>query len=274
MADAGIKKVIIKNEDLPLVQFTTTKIAANILNISGNGTTITYTTSSPHNFLPGERVSIVGVLPTAYNLTRVAINTVPNTTSFTILNSASGTYVSGGTVEIYSVYDTVNNVYTVRDYVEKLHYDFRYRVVSEDKNRFSHWAPVVRFTMPNVTTPFPYTASNRFSIAKSGNPEVITAVWSFPGDTDNPSDFEKIFRKTTSFDVWIRWNNNNTTNLNDAGWTPWEFKTTVSANSFPVSKKDGSVKRIEIAVQVPTTLKVRDYYNNKLTLFRGLSDTI
>jgi hypothetical protein len=190
MADEGIKKVIIKNEDLPLVQFTT--IYNNVLN---------------------------------------------------------------------------------REEVEKLHYDFRYRIVSEDKSRYSHWAPVVRFTMPDVTTPFPYTASNRFSIAKAGNPEVVTAVWSFPGDTENPSDYEKIFRKTTSFDVWIRWNDNNTTNLNDSGWTSWEFSSTVSANAFSILKKE-SAKRIEIAVQVPTTLKVRDYYNNKLTLFTGLSGTI
>jgi hypothetical protein len=171
-------------------------------------------------------------------------------------------------------FTTVYNSVLDREEVDNLHYDFRYRVVSEDKNRFSHWAPIVRFTMPDVTTPFPYTAANRFSITKSGNPEVITAVWSFPGDTENPSDYEKIFRKTTSFDVWIRWNNNNTTDLNDSGWTPWEFKTNVSANAFPISKKDGDVKRIEIAVQVPTTLRVRDYYNNKLTLFRGLSGTI
>jgi hypothetical protein len=158
--------------------------------------------------------------------------------------------------------------------VEGLHYDFRYRIISEDKNKFSHWSQIIRYPMPDVTTPFPYTSATRFSITKSGNPEIITATWSFPGDSENPSDYEKIFRKTSTYDIWLRWNNNNTTNLNDSGWTPWEFSTSVSANSFSILKKDGNVKRIEIAIQVPTTVKIRDYYNNKLTLFRGLSPSL
>lgn len=161
-----------------------------------------------------------------------------------------------------------------REEVAALHYDFRYRVVSEDKNRFSHWSEIVRYPMPDVTTPFPFTDSNRFSISKAGNPEVITAVWSFPGDSESPSDYVKFFRDTNQYDIWVRWNNNNTTDLDNAGWTLWEFETTVSSNNFSILKKDGDVKRIEIAVQLPTVEKVRDYYNNKLTLFRGLSGTI
>jgi hypothetical protein len=169
---------------------------------------------------------------------------------------------------------TTYNESLSRDEVQGLHYDFRYRVVSQDKNRFSHWSEIIRYPMPDVTTPFPYTGSPRFSITKAGNPEVITAVWSFPGDSESPSDYVKFFRDATQYDVWIRWNNNNTTDLNNVGWTDWEYETTVSSNNFSILKKDGSVKRIEIAIQVPTTLKIRDYYNNKLTLFRGLSDTI
>jgi hypothetical protein len=168
---------------------------------------------------------------------------------------------------------TYNNSLS-REEVQSLHYDFRYRVVSEDKNRFSHWSEIIRYPMPDVTTPFPFTATNRFSISKAGNPEVISAVWSFPGDSENPTDYVKFFRDTTQYDIWVRWNNNNVTDLNNVGWSAWEYSATVSSNSFSILKKDGSVKRVEIAVQVPTTIKIRDYYNNKLTLFRGLSDTI
>jgi hypothetical protein len=177
-------------------------------------------------------------------------------------------------------FTTLFNTETEREEVDYLYYDFRYRVISEDRNRFSHWSSIQRNIQPDITTPFPYTASNRFSITKSGNPEVITAIWSFPGDTEivlldpEEASYVNIFRKTTTYDVWLRWNNNNTTNLNDSGWTPWEFETRVSANSFSILKKDGDVKRVEIAIQVPTTIKLRDYYNNKLTLFRGLSGTI
>jgi hypothetical protein len=169
---------------------------------------------------------------------------------------------------------TIFNQSLNREEVEALHYDFRYRVVSEDKNRFSHWSEIVRYPMPDVTTPFPFTDTNRFSISKAGNPEVISAVWSFPGDLENPSNYVKFFRDTTQYDVWIRWNNNNTTNLEDVGWSLWEYSATVSSNNFSILKKDGDVKRIEIAIQIPTSIKIRDYYNNKLTLFRGLSGTI
>jgi hypothetical protein len=169
---------------------------------------------------------------------------------------------------------TTRNEALSRDEVDALHYDFRYRVVSEDKNRFSHWSEIIRYPMPDVTTPFPFTDTNRFSISKPTGTDVINAVWSFPGDAESPSDYVKFFRDTTQYDVWLRWNNNNTTDLNNVGWTEWEFETTVSSNNFSILKKDGDVKRIEIAIQIPTTTKIRDYYNNKLTLFRGLSGTI
>lgn len=171
-------------------------------------------------------------------------------------------------------FTTEYNESLAREEVAILYYDFRYRIVSEDKNRFSHWSEISRYPVPSVTTPFPFTDTNRFSISKAGNPEVITAVWSFPGDSENPSDYVKFFRNTTQYDVWLRWNNNNTTSLNDAGWSAWEFETTVSSNNFSILKKDNDVKRIEIAIQVPTSTKIRDYYNNKLTLFTGLSGTI
>jgi hypothetical protein len=288
MADPGIKKVVIPSSEFPLVQFSTTKIAATISNISGNGTTITYTTAFPHNFLPGQRVKILEVLPTVYNLNGALINAVPNTTTFTVLNSASATYISGGLVELYSVYDTVNNLFAFRDYVDELYYDFRYRIISEDRNRFSHWSSIQRNIQPDVTTPFPHTEAARFSITSSQG--AINAIWSFVGDSElavrtalDPSDpsyispeqanLIRFLRRTRVYDIWLRWNDENVTNLNDANWTPWEFETSVSSNNFSIRQIDGT-KRIEIAIQVPTSLKVRDYYNNKLTLFRGISPNL
>ena len=192
-------------------------------------------------------------------------------------------------------FKTVFNEETERNEIDYLYYDFRYRIISEDKNRFSHWSSIQTNIQPDVTTPFPYTnaESNRFSISETNIPDskLITAIWSFPGDSEilertsldsenanymspEEANYVKIFRKTTTYDVWIRWNENNVTNLNDVGWTPWEFETSVSSNSFSILKKDGDVKRVEIAIQVPTTVKLRDFNNNKLTLFRGLSGTI
>lgn len=166
------------------------------------------------------------------------------------------------------------NSITDREEIDQLYYNFRYRVVSEDRNRFSEWSPIEKIIMPDVTTPFPYTGANRLTITKAGNPEVITAVWSAPGAAENPSEYEQIFNKITVFDVWIRWNNNNVSDPNDIGWEEWEYEGTVSSTSFSILKRDSNVKRIEFAVQVPTTEKFRDYNNNKLTLFTGISGTI
>lgn len=75
-----------------------TATASNLTNAVGNGTTITYTTSGVHYLRVGQSVTITGVNPTAYNISGT-VATVTLTT-FTVTNSAIGTYVSGGTATI------------------------------------------------------------------------------------------------------------------------------------------------------------------------------
>jgi hypothetical protein len=67
-----------------------------ISNISGNGTAITFTTATAHGLAAGNKISIVGVVPTAYNLSNATVATTPSTTTFTISNSTSTAYTSGG----------------------------------------------------------------------------------------------------------------------------------------------------------------------------------
>jgi hypothetical protein len=177
---------------------------------------------------------------------------------------------------------TTTNELLDREEVDGLHYDFRYRIVSEDKNRFSHWSEIIRYAMPNVTTPFPYTASTRISVANVG--DVINVVWSFPNDSEiaeqielEPEDpdymsieeanYIKFFRDGNVYDIWIRWNNSNTDDPEAAGWSNWELSTTISNNNFSIIKPAGR-SAVDVAIQLPSIPKVRDYYNNKLTLFR------
>jgi hypothetical protein len=172
-------------------------------------------------------------------------------------------------------FTTVYNEITEREEIDQLHYDFRYRIVSEDKNRYSHWSPIIRYPMPDITFIFPYTSSTRISITKSGNnPEIITAIWTKPGIADEQTPFEKIINNISTYDVWLRWNANNTTDLDDLGWSEWEYVSTTTANNFSIAKRDDSDKRVEVAVQATTSLKIRDYNNNKLTMFTALSGTI
>ena len=69
------------------------KQPAEITNVSGNGTTVTFT--AVNGFAPGQTVSIDGILPPQYNLQNV---TVANATAsnFTVTNGATGIYISGG----------------------------------------------------------------------------------------------------------------------------------------------------------------------------------
>jgi hypothetical protein len=155
-----------------------------------------------------------------------------------------------------------------REEILDLYYAFRYRILSEDKNRFSHWSRIKKIIMPDVTTPFPYDSDARISISKGGNPEVVTAVWTKPSATDNPSEYENIFNKINIYDVWIRWTDTNNATESSNGWTPWQYVTTVSSNTFSTLKPNASYKTVQIAIQIPTTRKLRDYNNNKLTLFK------
>jgi hypothetical protein len=177
-----------------------------------------------------------------------------------------------------------------RDEIDELYHEFRYRIASQDKNRTSSWSPIERVIVPNLKTPFPYTANTRINISKAGNPEVVTTIWSLPtdaelqalvdlliADPENPNgitaetaNYIKLYRQTTTYDVWIRWTETNNADASSSGWTPWQFETTVSSNSFPVAKPLGSsYKTVEVAVQITTTTKLRDFNNNRITLFKN-----
>jgi hypothetical protein len=69
------------------------KQPAEITNVSGNGTTVTFT--AVNGFSAGQTVSIDGILPPQYNLQNVTIASA-NAGQFTVANGATGIYVSGG----------------------------------------------------------------------------------------------------------------------------------------------------------------------------------
>ena len=174
-------------------------------------------------------------------------------------------------------FTTTNNQALNRIEIDELYYDFRYRIISEDKNRTSAWSPIERIVMPDTGSGidpatelpyFPYTSDQKINISESGTPKIITAIWTKPLAADNPSEFENIFNKTNIYDMWVRWTDeSNATDLS-IGWTSWEYVTTVSSNTFSIPKPQTSYKTIEIAIQVPTEIKLRDYNNNKLTLYK------
>jgi hypothetical protein len=80
-----------------------------------SGSVLTYTTDAEHGLTSGTRISISGITPTVFNLSDVAIATVPSATSFTITSSSTvtGTFASSG----YLINDVdtniINQVYPV-----------------------------------------------------------------------------------------------------------------------------------------------------------------
>ena len=82
------------------LRFSSTPFAAEktatISTVSGNGTTRSYTTTAAHGFSAGDVVTITGVSPAGYNVTKGTIATIVSTTVFTVAGTESGAYVSGG----------------------------------------------------------------------------------------------------------------------------------------------------------------------------------
>lgn len=71
-------------------------IKAVVTNVTAAAGTVTYTTLAPHGFTAGQKVDITGIVPVAYNLSNATLATASAST-FTIVNAATGTFVSGGT---------------------------------------------------------------------------------------------------------------------------------------------------------------------------------
>ena len=81
--------------------FLNNAIQTTITNAVGNGTIIVYTTSENHGYITGMSVNVVGITPAAYNVVEELITAVTANT-FTVENTATGTYVSGGSARAHT----------------------------------------------------------------------------------------------------------------------------------------------------------------------------
>lgn len=114
-------------------------------------------------------------------------------------------------------------------------YIVRYRIVSEDKNRYSYWSQKYRASIPN-TTRIP------FSINKDQSGSTITAIWT-------PQNNEK-----SEFDIYIKWDTDD-----------WKYVSTVYSTIYASVIKNGATK-VKVAAQIPTFPKERF---NSATLFES-----
>lgn len=118
-------------------------------------------------------------------------------------------------------------------------YEVRYRVISEDKNRTSHWSPIVL-----VKPEFTYVPGV-IHHTKSG--DVSTVAW-------NSVEIRKgsvLIKEALAYDIWVRWDRD------DSG--DWEYRSRIDTTSIALItpttyKKDGVVQP-----SLPNRLSVEIY---------------
>lgn len=105
--------------------------AFTITGVSGSGTTVTYTAANTLSV--GSVVTITGVTPVGYNLTKATVATA-SSSQFTVTNTTTGAYTSGGSVAIVPFFMAMADSAVIRFY----------------DTRYSATAPVVLGYVTNV----------------------------------------------------------------------------------------------------------------------------
>ena len=91
-------------------------------------------------------------------------------------------------------------------------YVVRYRIISEDKNRASHWSPITTIDPQYVYVP------GEITIVSSG---ITTVVW----DTVTIKIGNQVIRQAKDYDVWVKWSK-------AAGTGDFNYVQRVSGNSI------------------------------------------
>lgn len=105
-------------------------------------------------------------------------------------------------------------------------YYVRYRIITEDKNRTSHWSQ--RYTLiPSPPEQIPLSQTS-ISIAGTGTTRAVTLVWTPPSTLNSQY-----------FDIYVK-----------IGSGQYEYKTTVSTNTYAMTASLNS--QVSIVVQIPT----------------------
>jgi hypothetical protein len=92
-------------------------------------------------------------------------------------------------------------------------YAVRYRIVSEDKNRVSHWSPTYY-----LNAGYSYVAGQDPEIVKNQNS--LSVIW----DSVEVKKGESLIGKIRDYEVWVRWGKSSEGD--------WVYQGKSSANSF------------------------------------------
>lgn len=133
----------------------------------------------------------------------------------------------------------------------KIGYYTRYRIVSENKNKTSHWSPVYF-----VHTPYSFVRTNEKKLedllVNKTSSKVVNIVW-------DPVDIyieENPISRVLSYDIWLRWSKNG----DNGDWTYKERAINTSFNTLiPETYFIGGVEQ----EAVPNQLEVEIYVSGQ-----------
>lgn len=106
-------------------------------------------------------------------------------------------------------------------------YVVRYRIISEDRNRTSHWSPSYILE----TTPL---SEISHTVSKDTSNDAVEVFWTPPANLG-----------LNLLDVYVKW-----------GSGDWAYATNLASTYYKVSIPNGTTS-VQVAVQVPTKEKVR-----------------
>ena len=104
-----------QGSEIPVIYSPLDDRVVNIVEASASPLRVLYVTDIPHNLSVGTEVSVSGLSPAAFNLSKVSIATVPTPTTFTIVGSSvtSGESLSSGYLINDVETNIINQVYPV-----------------------------------------------------------------------------------------------------------------------------------------------------------------
>ena len=142
---SGIQKARVSVNNLPL---STVHTVGTIAEIQGNQSVATFVLPS-HGLQNGNRVYITttGKLPVGINTETeyFVVDRTDNTFKLSTVNPLTEDAVP------YKIFNMGGETYGAHQII-RVGYYTRYRVISEDRNRFSHWSPVYFVEDPNTLT--------------------------------------------------------------------------------------------------------------------------
>lgn len=124
-----------------------------------------------------------------------------------------------------------------------LTYNTRYRIISEDKNRTSHWSKIfnLQYTDTSDETGFdpndPVNTSIPHTVIVTTASHTAEIFWTMPAllitnPTTAQKELQEIQAAIKDFDVYVKWQ---MINNNQNSWTDWTWVGTVNATQFSMS---------------------------------------